>query len=934
MSVTLSKGKLIAIFLAGALVCVGVGLGCWYGKPSGGTSNQSKQTEQTTSLVPSDEDDFPPGTAPWLNLHLPSYTVPKHYDLTLYPNFYESNERFEGNVTIEIEVRQAAWHLLVHIKRLDTEVTSVVSKETGESYGVSKQWGYEPNQFWIVKTKKMIEESTTVLLTIKFSGSLTDGIVGLYKAFYANNTMAMATSKFEPVDARKAFPCFDEPNLKAPFTTTLIHQQGYTALSNMPVQSTRIRSDQLQETKFEKSVPMSTYLACFIVCKCKSQQMLLKSNKTFSVYAVEGMEDQVEYALEIGVNVTDYFEDYFGLDYPLPKMDMIAIPDFVSGAMEHWGLITFRETNLLYKEGVSSPANKQRIAEVVAHELAHQWFGNIVTMDWWDDLWLNEGFATFMAYVGVEPFEPEMEMFNQFAPIEIFTVMPQDSLASSHPIIVPVKRPEDITAVFDAISYNKGASVIRMLEAIVGTDAFKGGLSSYLQRYQYDNAKTYQLWESIGEKVPEQDIAHLMDTWTKQRGFPLVTLAYDEQQNTINATQTLYRDKNDESDWPHSDFNYLWQVPLHYTSSAGPSNNDFPWLYSNSSTVTFPSPVSLSQNGAWLKFNKNTTGYYRVNYPDDWWNNLGSLLTNDTDALDAGDKAGLINDAISLPKFGHLSYSTALNFINYMANESHYVAWISVYSEVFNIRNLLGGDKWKKFVRNLVSKAYEDLAWEIEGSHLEQLLKGSLIRLMCGHGSPECLAEAKNRFTPWLDNPSSNQLDATFRRDILIYGMRNVTEAEWEKVWDLYNTEPVASAKSDMRRGLAQTDNVNLIKRYLEYAMDKEKIPDQDFFSVISYLGSNSVGLPIVWDFVRDNYDAIKTRFGVEHRYFGRMIPDLVEGFTTPERLQEVEDFYNKEKEEGSGKRARELSLQQIKMAIDWKDRFADEVNAWLDQNV
>ncbi|KAF6020004.1 hypothetical protein EB796_021664 [Bugula neritina] len=928
-TVLISKTKLIVLCVSGAVICSVVGIACWFGRVPGSTSSNASKSTQN-------REDFLPGTAPWLNLHLPAYTVPRHYDLVLYPDFYGTNSVFYGNVTIEIDIKQATWYLLVHIKDLNVKVKSVTNKLTKSSYGVSDQWEYDPNQFYVVKTKAVIEESATVLLELQFDGSLSNGIVGFYKAFYANNTKAMATSKFEPVDARKAFPCFDEPNLKATFTTTLIHKPDFTALSNMPVENAFQRPDQLNQTRFQKSVPMSTYLACFIVCKCTYKEKILSpSQKKFRVYAVEGSEDQIDYALDFGANVTEYFETYFGLEYPLPKMDMIAIPDFVSGAMEHWGLITYRETNLLYKEGVSSPSNKQRIAEVVAHELAHQWFGNIVTMDWWDDLWLNEGFATFMAYVGTDKFEPEMEVFSQFASIEAHTVMPEDSVASSHPIIVPVKRPEDISAVFDAISYNKGASVIRMLEAFIGAEIFGDGLKAYLKRYQYDNAKTYQLWESIGQHAKEWDIEVIMDTWTKQSGYPLITVAYDENTNNITASQMLCKDTAETIDWPTSIFDYKWEVPLHYITNSGGSDSTFPWIHHNSSTVEFVSPVDLKQAGNWLKFNKNNTGYYKVRYPQAWWEKLGTLLKNDIEALDAQDRAGLVYDAITLPPYGLMDYSVAFNFLNYLENEMHYVPWLSVRTNLFTIRDLLNDNsKWDRFVERLVKNTYDSLAWKEGGSHTDKLLKGSITRIACGHEYMECLNAANSKFTQWVNDPVNHPLEVTERYEVLTYGMKSITEEQWDTVWSRYSSEPVATAKTDMRRGLARTSNEVLINRYLSYALDKNKVADQDLPRVISYLAANSVARPIVWNWAKQRYTELRDRLGIDNRYFGRLVPGIASHFTTNEMLEEVEGFYALHPNAGAGKRAREQSIEAIKQAIGWKQRYENQVNDWLENNV
>ena len=336
---------------------------------------------------------------------------------------------------------------------------------------------YRPNQFWVVEPREQLQPGN-YSVRMEFSGSLTTGNTGFYLSRYTDsngNQVPIATSKFQPTAARKAFPCFDEPTYKSVFVVSLVRPSGggYVALSNMPVVGEEGDSPQsgLTTTSFQPSVPMVTYLACFIVCNFEYAEKVSEKHGTrFRVYATPAQRQRVEYSLKVGANITDFFTDYYDLPYPLPKQDMIAIPDFVSGAMEHWGLITYREANLLYDSRESSAANQQRVATVVSHELAHQWFGNLVTLRWWDDLWLNEGFASYMEYKGVSNYHPDWEMEAQFLTSDLHRVLDLDATVNSHPIVQPVTHPDQITEIFDTISYAKGASVLRMLEQFMGEE--------------------------------------------------------------------------------------------------------------------------------------------------------------------------------------------------------------------------------------------------------------------------------------------------------------------------------------------------------------------------------------------------------------------------------------------------------------------------------
>lgn len=346
---------------------------------------QQPQKSQAPEPEPESEPEAEPVlTEAWeKDVRLPSHLLPLHYDLYLHPDLVSG--LFMGRVTIAIEATSPTSYFLVHTKYLDISDTRLLN-EDGDEVSYMRAFEYGRNEFWVVQLEAEVVAGN-YSLSMEFNGNLTRGITGFYKSVYTNRIgekVSIATSKFQPTYARKAFPCFDEPSFKSTFSTVLVRpSQGYIALSNMPVaeEVEESPSNGLTTVTFQKSVPMVTYLACFIVCDFEYEEKLTSIHQTkFRVYATPQQKDRVRYALDIGANITDFFTDYYNISYPLPKQDMIAIPDFVSGAMEHWGLITYRETNLLYDDRESSSANQQRVATVVSHELAHQWFGNLVTL--------------------------------------------------------------------------------------------------------------------------------------------------------------------------------------------------------------------------------------------------------------------------------------------------------------------------------------------------------------------------------------------------------------------------------------------------------------------------------------------------------------------------------------------------------------------------
>ncbi|KAJ7382217.1 hypothetical protein OS493_036250 [Desmophyllum pertusum] len=387
---------------------------------------------------------------------------------------------FNGHVSILIEVKEPTEYVLVHSNKLAVTSVAIYQSTTGGEIAVKKHFPFDTNQFYVIHLETWLQSGDYVI-NMAFESELRAELGGFYRMNYRRkdgSVVPVAATQFSPADARKAFPCFDEPAMKATFNVTLAHDPILVAISNMPVYHTE-QKDGWQYDKFEKSVIMSSYLVAFAVCDFKNTEFTLtKSAKKVRIYAPLEQIDQVEYASKITDELFTFYEDYFQIKYALPKTDMIAIPNFLYGAMENWGLITYRDWNLLFKPNVSSSANKQRVAEVVSHELAHQrsifsGFGNLVTMEWWDDFWLNEGFASFMEFPSMDYIHPEWKMDDQIVVIDMSVAFAADGLANSHPIRIPITRPEEINQIFDSITYEKSACILRMLEAYLGKYVFR-----------------------------------------------------------------------------------------------------------------------------------------------------------------------------------------------------------------------------------------------------------------------------------------------------------------------------------------------------------------------------------------------------------------------------------------------------------------------------
>lgn len=929
------------VFVA-SLVVVGIAVGVSKSNGATGEPEPSAAPSEAPTIAPTVAPTDPPSDCPWCELRIPRDAyLPKKYDLTLEPDLepLEGN-RFTGEVHATVEVLKPTSVFMIHIKDLN-----VTSTELSEPHEVAESFHYVENQFWVIKTKAEVPKGDLVL-KLKFDGSLVNGIVGFYKSTYKDSSGKvhnLATSKFEPSDARKAFPCFDEPNLKANFTVSLIYKEsyggngGYYALSNMPKDGDAIDlGNGKRKQKFQESVKMSTYLACFIVCDFEHETKKTKSGKDFSVYSPKGTLSQALYALGIGVKIIDYYEEFFMIDYPLPKQDMIAIPDFPSGAMEHWGLITYRMTSMLYDSSMASLSEKQRVTTVVAHELAHMWFGNLVTMDWWDDLWLNEGFASFVEYLGTDKAEPEFEVLDQFLSLDMKGVMELDSTKASHPIITKVDSPNQITELFDTITYSKGCSVIRMLESYLGEKDFRNGVKRYLTKHSWANAKNADLWAALTEdSTANVDVASLMSSWTKKSHYPLVTV--DSVTATSGSSQISLKQNpfllNEAAKVPDT----VWEIPLMTVGSDGSKKvNDTQLFKSTTGSITIPVDVS----GGWFKLNTGQYGFFRVLYDEASWTKLTSVLKNSPDALAAVDRAGLLDDAFNLARAGKMSYDKALTVLAYLDKETEYIPWNIVSSALNYITDNYEGPqagKWRKFVAEKAAKVLEDIGFEVRADDKfpTKRLRPTLISLACRHGDSKCLENTKAKFDAWLADPSdvANAVDVNVRAQIYRYGMIDAGDDKWTKVHEIYKKTTIPQEKKKLRYAMAMPRTPWILNRFIDYAKNEnEGFKSQDYFGIMELISDNDVGLPIVWDYIKSHWVDIVARFTINDRYLGRMIKRIISHFNTDFQLKDVEAFFAAYPEAGAGARARQQGLTNIRDNIAWRARFEDELTKWLEK--
>ncbi|XP_061165768.1 aminopeptidase N-like isoform X2 [Saccostrea echinata] len=880
------------------------------------------------------------------DVRLPMSVLPELYTVELQPNMYEGPPElftFNGSVRIRVKCHESTNNITLHINKLNlTEEIRVTPVGSSFPLRYKRHEIDTKRQFLIVYTTASLQAGQYYDLDLSFIGPLKDDLHGLYLSSYRRNnqTVYAATTQFQATDLRKTFPCFDEPAIKAKFDITLVRKGHLTSLSNMPKITSDNRGNGWIADRFKTTPPVSTYLLAFIVSDFNYKEDKTANNITYRAWSRPEAINQTEYALSVGTKVLTYFEDYFGIPFPLPKQDMIALPDFAAGAMENWGLITYRETAMLYDKHESSESNKQRVAVVVSHELAHQWFGNLVTPSWWDDLWLNEGFASFVEYMGVDYVHPDWKMFDQIVVEDVQDVFNFDGLVTSHPVYVPVSHPDEINEIFDRISYGKGASIIRMMRFFLGEGTFKNGLKRYLKKLEYKAAFHDDLWYALGnQSAIEQkniNVKEIMDTWTLQMNFPVVKVTVMADGN-IRLTQKRYLRDYDAVDPGKyvSPFNYKWEIPFTYTTKSSPNFNqtdgDIHWMHKTEQEII----TSNIQQSHWIIGNVMQYGYYRVTYSDENWNRLIQQMDEDHTVIHSVNRAQIINDAWNLAKSGDLSMTIALKTVNYLDKETEFVAWQAALRELGYVDSMLERTAlygpFSKFMRNKVSGIFNPSSLSSSNfTHLESYVNTLIAAEACKYGLQSCVDEASRLFKLWKQTPHSNPIRSSIRLTVYCSSIRHGGIEEWDFAYKMYQQSNLASEKSRLMLALSCSKEVWILSRYLKYSLTPSEIRKQDATDVITYISKNEIGRGLAWDFVREHWSQLLKEQGSVLYKFSRLIAGSLTKLNTRYELRELEAFLRENPDMGSGTRAFQQAIEKTKSNIKWMDKNYDIVKQWL----
>lgn len=848
---------------------------------------------------------------------LPGDVCPKRYDITLKPDL----ERFTfgGSVSVEVEVKAATQRVVLHATEL--EFHSVVLERDGVSRTPERIEANEKEETAAFVFAETLEPGPA-RLAVEFTGQLNDKMHGFYRSVYHvdGEERIMAVTQFEATDARRAFPCWDEPAQKAVFAVTLVVPEDRVAVSNMPPSRTDTGNDGLKTVRFADTPVMSTYLLAFIVGEFDSVETETPEGVTVRVYTPLGRREQGRFALDVAARTLSFFHEYFGIAYPLPKMDLLAIPDFAAGAMENWGAVTYRETAILVDPEESAANTRQRVAIIVAHELAHQWFGNLVTMEWWTHLWLNEGFASWVEFLAVDHLFPEWNIWTQFVFTDMGRALSLDGLKSSHPIEIEVRDPEQISEIFDGISYSKGASVIRMLAAYLGADVFQRGLQHYLERHQYANATTEDLWQALAEESG-QPVKQIMDTWTKQIGYPV--LSVDMKRGEVELQQTRFflsgvPDRNDAS---------RWSVPLGIRTEGA----------EDTFSVFEDRKTSIGMGGGsgsrgWLKVNPDQTGFYRSNYSAGLWDRLAAAVEAG-ELASATDRLGLENDAFALARAGYLDAARPLSLALAYRKETDYTVWADLSRNLGAYDILLCGqpchDSFHAFARGLYQTIYESLGWDARPgeSHLTKLLRARVIGLLGHHRDRTVTAEALRRFDQGVRDGVPVAPDL---RGVVYSQVVESRGADgYEAVLRIYREAELHEEKNRCLGALGSSAEPDLLRRTLEFSLSDE-VRGQDTPAALAGVVMNPLGRDLAWDFLREKWTEFDSRYGQGGFIIAHIVSNTTENFTTLEKAGEVESFFEAHPVPAATRTVRQ-SLERIRSNALWLERDGRAIAEWLE---
>jgi aminopeptidase N len=844
---------------------------------------------------------------------LPKTAVPDNYKLFFNPNLEKAT--FEGDETISIRVLTPTSEITLNAADIDFHEVTITSGGSSQSAKVVPE---KDKEMVVLAVEKPLAAGPATI-HITYAGILNDEMRGFYLG-KDDQGRKYAATQFEATDARRAFPSFDEPEYKATFDITTVVDKGQVAISNQKIVSDTPGPGDRHTVRFATTAKLSSYLAALIVGNFEYIEGEA-DGIPIRVYSTPGKKEMGKFALESAEHVLSYYDKYFNIKYPYGKLDLVGIPDFSAGAMENAGCITFREILLQIDEKHASIDLKKTIASVIAHEMAHQWFGDLVTMQWWDDIWLNEGFATWMSSKPVEAWKPEWN-FNLDDVSQAGGTMNTDSLANTRPIHQAADTPAQIQELFDGIAYGKAAAVLRMLESYLGEETFRAGVNAYIQQHQYANSTADDFWGAQA-RTSKKPVDQIMPTFVKQAGVPIINVKSQCSGNSTTVTLDQRRYFYDREKFQATN-DEVWEVPLCMKASAGKGAAQCKLLTKREETFTLPGCST------WVLANAGATGYYRVGYEPDA---VRALASDAETKLSPAERIALQTDIWASVRVGREPVGDYLALAQGLGGDRNRAVLEDVLSRLDYIGQYLVTDSdresYRMWLRQYLSPIIKDVGWESKpGESDEQRMLRARVFQSLGYDArdPEALAEARKITDKALDNPASVD------RELAVSAFRlaavNGDQAFYDKLMAMLKNAKAPEEYYIALFTLPQFGDPKLLQNTLDYAISPE-VRSQDAVSLISSVMQNPVGEKLAWDFVLTHWDAVQKVGGP---FASGQIVGATSSFCDAHMRDQVADFYAAHKIEAAERTYRQ-SIERINNCVDLKSQQEPKLAAWLGQH-
>ncbi|CAH2296190.1 aminopeptidase Q [Pelobates cultripes] len=935
----------------------------------------------SSSMTPTPDTTGRPGI--WDNLRLPKNLVPLHYDLELWPRMLpdsDDNYLLLGQVNITIQCVEKTDIVLLHsyllnISRAELKVQKkgedmdlVVERDWGqdplykhilrtddtlpspvERIGIKDLWVSEVHQYLVLELEGPLVAGGLYTLELDYQGFLSNDLQGLFLTHYKDLGMdkVLIASEMEPTSARTVYPCFDEPAFKATFKTRMVHNSSYVALSNMPAIAVSKREDvdgyMWTVTTFNTTLKMSTYITAFVICDFDYVNTTERGHEIRIWARKEVVQNgYADFARSIVGPLLSFMEDLLNITYPLQKTDFVALPYFGVGAMENWGLITFHEPSLIYNPKHKFRNSKALVCLITAHEIGHQWFGNLVTMKWWNDIWLNEGFASYMELLGASSVDCKLKLNEMFVMHSLANLLRSDSKRQLRALSVKeddIHKTDNIVTFFDIVSYNKGAAFVRMLSTFLTEKLFLKGIRSYLKTFSFSNADQDELWDHLQMIIDDQEevqlpasLKQIMDSWTWHEGIPLLTL------NTSTGNLIQEQLKTASSNNITSNNNNTWIIPVSWMKNG--VEQSIIWL--NNQSSIFPE-LKITSDDDWILININITGYYRINYDGKNWNNIAKQLQKSHKVLPVVNRVQLIDNAFTLAKSGYIEYDAALGLTKYLEKEDEIIVWDTVLSHIMPERNphinYITFPLIKKYILQRINPIYQHYASLIRSNfdetaddYLIHTTINNIFKTACSLGLQDCLDLAREMYSVMMDN-STNEIPYSVQNSITCYAISVGNEREWEFAWNIFN-KSISEDHYDfdneyLSQSLCCTKEPWLLQRYLHNILEIGNV--HVALDVFQAMIKQDLGKYIAWDFLKENFDRIKDLVEGKDYLFQLLLPEFGYKAISDLHYQEIQQLINRTVTD------RDSTLERLesnrKSTLEWTSLWNTKIYNWLQKN-